>query len=889
MRPARILCVLALALSIAVAGAARADVPDVMSYQGVLRDDVGNVVADGDYLLTFGIYDVESGGTPLWSEDQTATVSGGIFNVTLGTVTPLALDFDGQYWLGIAVEHGSELTPRVRLTTSPYAFRAAVAESLAAGAVADADWLYSGDDIYRLTGAVGVGTSSPSSKLHVDVDAETAGRFESSGLGNVATLEVENTAGNAAMFEAGSPVSSYPGVPTAVFGSAGGSANAGHFIASGTGTGLLTFSNSAGSALHAGANGTGYSGYFTGGSGVRVVGQCDVDEFLMATGASPGHVLTSDTSGAGTWQTPAAVSDGDWTISGDDVYRLNGNVGVGIAAPGRTLHLKEDGDYTMGIYIENDDTGPASSEAISFLTEDGGGGIILYDDLSTFMPSGMSIWNGQYYGGIQFRTGGNQRLYITGYGNVGIDELNPTERLDVGGTVQMDGFQLTDSPVNGYVLVSDATGGGTWQPTTAVADGDWTISGIDMYSGVTGDVGIGVSSPAAKLDIGASGTVEGLLVKHAGTTGRVVNLERTSVPLSNNDILQIKVPIGTPDDTQFIECERGASRMFQVMADGAMYAGAGGTFNGNVDVTGALTVDNYGERTGEFTSGYVNSNTHVVHAEVTGTGTANAVGVYGKSEPADGSGFGGYFDGGYCGVYGLVTAEGDDGYRGVTGLATGGSGYNTGVFAQGSGGLVSYGIWAEAAGASSANYAGYFLGHVHVSGTLSKSAGSFKIDHPLDPANKYLSHSFVESPDMMNVYNGNVVMDGAGEAWVELPEWFEALNRDFRYQLTCIGGFAPVYVAEKVSGNRFRIAGGEPGMEVSWQVTGVRQDEYAEAHPIVVEEEKSAHEAGKYLHPDLYGLPETARVGYIEERDVVVEASERVPKPELVWDPTDGE
>ncbi|MHC4500493.1 MAG: autotransporter outer membrane beta-barrel domain-containing protein, partial [Planctomycetota bacterium] len=154
------------------------------------------------------------------------------------------------------------------------------------------------------------------------------------------------------------------------------------------------------------------------------------------------------------------------------------------------------------------------------------------------------------------------------------------------------------------------------------------------------------------------------------------------------------------------------------------------------------------------------------------------------------------------------------------------------------------------------NYAGYFYGNVHVSGTLSKSSGSFKIDHPLDPENKYLQHSFIESPDMMNVYNGNVLLDEKGEACVQLPNYFETLNRDFRYQLTCIGGFAPVYIAEKISGNRFKIAGGKKAMEVSWQVTGVRQDAYAKANRIVVEENKPAEERGYYLHPTAYGLPE---------------------------------
>jgi hypothetical protein len=154
------------------------------------------------------------------------------------------------------------------------------------------------------------------------------------------------------------------------------------------------------------------------------------------------------------------------------------------------------------------------------------------------------------------------------------------------------------------------------------------------------------------------------------------------------------------------------------------------------------------------------------------------------------------------------------------------------------------------------SYAAEFYGNVYVSGTLSKTAGSFKIDHPLDPANKYLSHSFVESPDMKNIYDGVATLDAKGEAEVVLPDWFEALNKDFRYQLTAIGAAAPnLHVGKKVSGNRFSIAGGAPGLEVSWQVTGTRHDAYADAHRIPVEELKPAAEQGTYLNPELNGQP----------------------------------
>jgi len=167
-------------------------------------------------------------------------------------------------------------------------------------------------------------------------------------------------------------------------------------------------------------------------------------------------------------------------------------------------------------------------------------------------------------------------------------------------------------------------------------------------------------------------------------------------------------------------------------------------------------------------------------------------------------------------------------------------------------------------GESSTGLAGRFLGNVQVTGNLSKGSGSFKIDHPLDPANRYLSHSFVESPDMMNIYNGNVTLDRRGRATITMPAYFAALNREFRYQLTALGVPGPnLYVAAEIKGNTFKIAGGKPGMKVSWQVTGVRQDAYAEAHRIRVEEEKTGEERGTYLHPEVFGQPKEKGVAHV--------------------------
>jgi hypothetical protein len=166
--------------------------------------------------------------------------------------------------------------------------------------------------------------------------------------------------------------------------------------------------------------------------------------------------------------------------------------------------------------------------------------------------------------------------------------------------------------------------------------------------------------------------------------------------------------------------------------------------------------------------------------------------------------------------------------------------------------------------------AGHFSGNVEVTGSVSKGGGSFKIDHPLDPANKYLYHSFVESPDMMNVYNGIVVLDSKGEAVVGLPDWFEALNRDFRYLLTPLGAPAPnLFVAEEVARNQFRISGGSPGLRVSWQLTGIRQDAWANAHRIPVESDKAENERGYYLYPELVGKPAERSMMWAQRPEVM--------------------
>jgi hypothetical protein len=149
-------------------------------------------------------------------------------------------------------------------------------------------------------------------------------------------------------------------------------------------------------------------------------------------------------------------------------------------------------------------------------------------------------------------------------------------------------------------------------------------------------------------------------------------------------------------------------------------------------------------------------------------------------------------------------------------------------------------------------------GSLRINGQLFKPGGAFQIDHPLDPTGSYLAHSFVESPERLNLYAGTVVTDEQGHATIELPGYFAALNRDSLVQLTPVGHLARVALCPPIEGNHVRIVSDQPGVAVAWQVSGVRQDAWARRHPLIVEEPKPDGERGSYLHPEAFGVTSPA-------------------------------
>jgi hypothetical protein len=321
-----------------------------------------------------------------------------------------------------------------------------------------------------------------------------------------------------------------------------------------------------------------------------------------------------------------------------------------------------------------------------------------------------------------------------------------------------------------------------------------------------------------------TGVTAGTDLTGGGTSGNVtLNLDTTQVPLLNaaNTFTGVQTVNGSLSANEGLSGNSIGSGVYGAGGNSGVYGDSGNT--GVYGVGGAYGV----------------SGTSASGTGVSGTSTSTISGI---------------------GVSGQGPAVGVAGY-GTSGTGVFGYG-NTGVLGEsanstGSGGSFSNSTAGDALFTynGSGGYAAFFEGNVDVDGKLSKAGGSFKIDHPLDPANKYLYHSFVESPDMKNIYDGVATLNANGEATVEMPDWFGVLNRDFRYQLTCIGGFAPVYIAEELANNRFKIGGGRAGMRISWQITGIRQDAWANANRIPVEEEKEAKLKGFYLHPQLYGAP----------------------------------
>jgi hypothetical protein len=395
-----------------------------------------------------------------------------------------------------------------------------------------------------------------------------------------------------------------------------------------------------------------------------------------------------------------------------------------------------------------------------------------------------------------------------------------------------------------------------------------SVQGDSIISEFGGNVGIGGAPTASKLAVGGlieatlggykfpdgttqtTAAVSGIQSVHHDTTltgdGRAASPLGVAIPLSltgsggSPGLLNVTNQHGTA-----ITAVAGDGQTADVDGGSGLFVVGGNNFFGTGGV-GAFLFGGHGSAGGKGIQ------THGGDGNTTNGGDGLAA--------TGGQGFGSSSSGGSG-----LTAQGGDSKTAIAGagvVAKGGQSGNIGgdgvVAYAGPGPMPGNGIVAYAFPGFTSNYAGIFGGNVFVTGDLTVAGTkNFKMDHPLDPGNKYLLHAAVESSEVLDVYSGNVLIGPDGGAVVSLPEWFEALNRDFRYQLTAIGAPAPgLYVAEEIAAGHFRIAGGVPGKRVSWQVTAVRSDAAMRQHPFRPVVDKPDSERGTYVHPEAFGQPE---------------------------------
>ena len=434
----RVLLILASAIMLALAASpCWGEIPHLINYQGMLTDTGGNPLTD-TLDITFRIYDQSSSGSMLWDETQNnVEILDGLLNVMLGSVEPIELPFDEDYWLEIDVGPGEILTPRVRLSSVGYAFRAKMADTAsyaieAVSAETDSDWTISGNDMYSaVSGNVGIGTSSPTAPLTIQP---------------VIGADIEFAHGG---FNADILASNQFNI---------GTSNPSTFS-------IVTDNN-----LRLTVNGTGNVGIglVSPSSPLEIQdGTQWWDILKLGLGSSSNRLILS--SGVN-W---AALSGGTTNRNDITIKHSNGYVGIGETDPWKELSVDGDigvpyyGSYYLGIY-----EGLGWNNAIGSIRVGSDG------------PQCLQLHSGS----------ATARMFIDTLGNVGIQTTTPSSPLEVLGSNWYDIVKIGLATHSNRLILSS---GGTW----ASISGGTSNSNHITITHSSGNVGIGTTTPLEKLHV----------------------------------------------------------------------------------------------------------------------------------------------------------------------------------------------------------------------------------------------------------------------------------------------------------------------------------------------------------------------------------------------------
>ncbi len=460
-------------------------------------------------------------------------------------------------------------------------------------------------------------------------------------------------------------------------------------------------------------------------------------------------------------------------------------------------------------------------------------------------PSGAGQvlkWDGtQWYAGTdEAGSGGTQitaftwddasdLLRIT-EGGTNWDVTIDNEADDLSDNVINDLSDVNATPSNGDVLQWNGSQwvAGTTSSSCTTLDEAYDCGGSGAGRQITADAG--------SVEITSTGEPKPLLVSNSGANTFCISAEHSNSGVAigagntNSGTQYSTIQATTSGSSNLVSAVLGSSSGYANGVTGQVESSATaftGIFGNNLRTNGG---------TGVYGQGY--------NGVVGETNMSDGGGLWGinHSTSADGPGTYGV---GFAGVYGQTQIGSGFGVLGEN-VSSSTTDNNIGVAGWG---------WVGVFGQTSTGVSGDGYG-VYSDGDLGSSGSkSFVIDDPLDPENKMLKHYCAESPEVLNIYRGNVICDENGEAVVELPEYFEAINKDFSYYLTPIGNSANLYVKTEVKGNSFTIAGGSQGLKVSWILYAKRNDKYMQAKYAkgenLVEVEK--RQKGKYIHPELWG------------------------------------